>query len=240
MPSTPESRGPAYGAIYSLYRILDCAIYFHPGVHHFKLSAGRDTGEDLNLMSHLPQKGPVSLASNLPKETFTLAGKSTMMVNDSPLEKQRFPDLIWHESNEKDVGTFHRKKVPTSFSFLLPTLEQPQMLLKRPDFEKQLQNSLKSSFVGDRSVPFNKSNAADWRASHNAFRHGSFYGYLPQKSHQLCPRDASPNGTPHAMVSKKSLHKFIPMERRWFSRKVITTDYLKTRKTHCERKSHLG
>jgi len=79
------------------------------------------------------------------------------------------------------VGTFHQKKVPTSFSSLLPTLEQSQMLLKRPDFEKQLQNSLKSSFVGDRSVPFNKSNAADWCASHNAFSHGSFYGYLPQK-----------------------------------------------------------
>ena len=55
------------------------------------------------------------------------------------------------------------------------------MLLKRPDFGKQLQNSLKSSFVGDRSVPFNKSNAADWRASHHAVSHGFFYGYLPQK-----------------------------------------------------------
>ena len=55
------------------------------------------------------------------------------------------------------------------------------LFLKRPDFGKQLQNSLKSSFVGDRSVPFNKSNAADWRASHHAVSHGFFYGYLPQK-----------------------------------------------------------
>ena len=69
-------------------------------------------------------------------------------------------------SGMKAMGTCHRKKVPTSFSCLLPTLEQPQMLLKRPDVGKQLQVSLKSRFVGDRSVPFNKSNAADWCALH--------------------------------------------------------------------------
>ena len=121
---------------------------------HFRLSAARETSHYFNLTRQLSQKSRVGPALNqhalqLPKEAFTLAGKSTMMVNDSPLEKQRFPDLIWHESNEKDVGTFHRKKVPpTSFSFLLLTLEQLQMLLKRLDFGKQLQVSLKSRFVG--------------------------------------------------------------------------------------------
>ena len=67
-----------------------------------------------------------------------------------------WPYLAWKQW--KDVGTFHRRNVPTSFSLLSPTLEQLQMLLRRPDFEKQLQVSLKSRFVGGPSVPFNKSN----------------------------------------------------------------------------------
>ena len=76
---------------------------------------------------------------------------------------------------KKMWGHFTEKEYPHLFHFFYQPWKQPQMLLKRPDFGKQLQNSLKSNFVGDRSVPFNKSNAADWRASKNAVSHGFFF-----------------------------------------------------------------
>ena len=44
----PESRGPAYGAIYSLYKILDSAIYFHPGVHHAMLHVEKRRGLEVD------------------------------------------------------------------------------------------------------------------------------------------------------------------------------------------------
>ena len=44
------------------------------------------------------------------------------------------------------MGTFHRKKVPTSFSFLLPSLEQSQMLLKRPVFWEAVASFIEITF----------------------------------------------------------------------------------------------
>lgn len=48
------------------------------------------------------------------------------------------------------------------------------------------------------------------------------------KSQQFCCRDNLPNGTLHTRVSKKSLHKFLPMKHWWFQLKMYQKRLIRT------------
>ena len=107
-----------------------------------KCGQGREMGDDSNLMSQLSQKGRVSLAWNqhtldLRKEAFTLAGKSTMMVNDSPLEKQK-GDTTSTSTTSIIIIIMTQKEHPLLIQTFLAMAIAPSTALQRPNLKTTL------------------------------------------------------------------------------------------------------